>query len=290
MQFLLTRMPGKSRSTIKSLLAHRQVCVDNAVTTRFDHPLMPGQQVAVTRTKVLQGSSSKGVKVVFEDPHLIVIEKRQGLLSIATDREKERTAFRILSDQAKEMDPKNLIFVVHRLDREASGLMMFARSREVQQTLQHAWQESVMERIYVAVVEGSVAKDQDTVTSWLKENRARVMFSSSTPGDGQKAITRYRVLARGCGFSLLEVKLDTGRKNQIRIHMKELGHSIVGDTKYGSSLNPLNRLCLHARVLAFRHPVTGGELRFETPMPPAFLRLVEPSQATPQEETDQGRH
>jgi 23S rRNA pseudouridine1911/1915/1917 synthase len=273
MTFLMARMPDKSRKTIKSLLAHNQISVDNKITSQFNHPLKPGQQVRINFSKVIQKSHVKGLKIIFEDPSLIVIDKEPGLLSIATDKEKERTAFRIVSDRLKQTDPTARIFVVHRLDRDASGILIFAKSREIQQILQNAWKKDVIERSYVVVVEGRVMQDQGTITSWLKENKARAMYSSPTPNDGQKAVTHYRVLKRNDDYSLLQVRLETGRKNQIRIHMKDLGHAIVGDKKYGATQNPVNRLGLHARVLVFRHPVTGKELRFETPTPRSFLRL-----------------
>jgi 23S rRNA pseudouridine1911/1915/1917 synthase len=273
MKFLMAQMPDKSRKTIKSLLAHNQISVDNKVTSQFNHPLKAGQHIRINFSRVLQISKDKGLKIIFEDPSLVVIDKEPGLLSIATDKEKERTAFRILSDQLKITDPSARIFVVHRLDRDASGILMFAKSKEIQQILQHAWKEDVIERSYVVVVEGTVIQDHGTITSWLKENKARVMYSSTTPDDGQKAVTHYRVLKRCDEYSLLQVRLETGRKNQIRIHMKDIGHSIIGDKKYGATQNPVHRLGLHARILVFRHPVTGRELRFESPTPKGFLRL-----------------
>jgi 23S rRNA pseudouridine1911/1915/1917 synthase len=273
MKFLMAQMPDKSRKTIKSLLAHNQVSVDDKITSQFNHPLKAGQQVRVNFSKVLQVTKDKGLKIIFEDPSVIVIDKDPGLLSIATDKEKERTAYRILSDQLKLTDPKARIFVVHRLDRDASGILMFAKSKEIQQILQHAWKEDVIERSYVVVVEGKVLQAQGTITSWLKENKARAMYSSLTPDDGQKAVTHFRVLKSNDEYSLLQVRLETGRKNQIRVHMKDLGHSIIGDKKYGATQNPVNRLGLHARVLVFRHPITGKELHFETPTPRKFLRL-----------------
>jgi 23S rRNA pseudouridine1911/1915/1917 synthase len=282
--FLTGSMPDKSRKSILTLLTHKQVSVDHKITTQYNHPLNAGQQVIINWNKALQGSQHKGLKVVFEDASLVVVEKPHGLLSIATDKEKDRTVYRILSDQAKKIHPKNLIFVVHRLDREVSGLMMFAKSREIQQRLQDAWDKDVVERKYVAVVEGIVKDEQGTVTSWLKENKARIMYSSHIPDDGQKAVTHYRVLKRGKNFSLLEVTLETGRKNQIRVHMKDIGHSIVGDVKYGATKKNLNRLGLHAMVLAFRHPVTGEKLSFETPIPNIFSSLFRP------EQKDSGTH
>ncbi|MHB1651555.1 MAG: RluA family pseudouridine synthase [Desulfitobacteriaceae bacterium] len=273
MKLLLALMPDKGRNTIKSLLAHRQVMVDNKVITQYDHLLEIGQHVVVNWVKVQEESQPEGLKILFEDPYLVIIEKEAGLLSIATAKERELTAYSILSEHVKKRDPKNRIFVLHRLDRETSGVMMFAKSQEVQQVLQNAWKEAVLERNYVVVVEGLVTKEQGTITSWLKESKTLVMYSSHSPNDGQMAVTHYQVLQKNKNYSLLEVKLETGRKNQIRVHMQDLGHSIIGDKKYGAMKSPIRRLGLHARVLAFRHPVTGEEVRFETQIPQEFLRL-----------------
>jgi len=150
---------------------------------------------------------------------------------------------------------------------------MFAKSEKVQQMLQKAWKEAVLERTYIVVVEGPVTKEEGTITSWLTESKAFIMYSSRTPNDGQKAITHYRVLKKNKHYSLLEVKLETGRKNQIRVHMKDIGHSVIGDKKYGAIKQPIARLGLHARVLAFKHPITGEEVRYETAIPQEFLNL-----------------
>ena len=271
--FLCERLPDKRRKAVLSLLKHRQVKVGRKVVTQYNQALLPGEQVSITWTKVLQDRPAHGLKIVFEDPYLIVVDKPPGLLSIATDKEKERTAYRILSDQLQNIDPRLRIFVVHRLDREVSGLMLFAKDKGIQQQLQKAWDKEVMERLYVAVVEGRVEQTQGTITSWLKENQVRLVFSSPTPHDGQRAVTHYRVLKHAARFSLLEIRLETGRKNQIRVHMQDMGHPVAGDKKYGATVNVMKRLGLHARVLGFRHPVTAQDLRFETPIPPAFLRL-----------------
>ncbi len=272
MKFLLAQMPGKGRNNIKQLLAHRQIIVDDVVVTQYNHPLGAGQQVIINWTKVPEQPALR-LEILFEDSYLIVIKKPAGLLSIATAQEKEQTAYSILSEHLKKTNPQHRIFVVHRLDRETSGVMLFAKSVEIQQALQNAWQEVVLERLYVAVAEGQVSKAQGSITSWLKESKTLLMYSSRTPNDGQKAITHYRVLKQNKLYSLLELELETGRKNQIRVHLQDLGHSIIGDKKYGSTKNPLQRLGLHARVLAFRHPVTGQTVRFETPIPPEFLNL-----------------
>lgn len=273
MKFLLAEIPSKKRSDIKSLLVHRQISIDNEVITQFNHPLEIGQQVIVNWTKVLVEKQPQGLNIVFEDPYIIIIEKQAGLLSIATATEKEQTAYSILSEHVKKRDPKNKVFVLHRLDRDTSGVMMFAKSEKVQKLLQNAWKEAVLERVYVVVVEGLVTKEQGTVTSWLTESKAFKMYSSRNPNDGQKAVTHYQVLKKNKNYSLLEVKLETGRKNQIRVHMQDLGHSVIGDKKYGATKSPIARLGLHARVLAFKHPITGEEVRYETDIPKEFLNL-----------------
>ncbi|MDR3583967.1 MAG: RluA family pseudouridine synthase [Desulfosporosinus sp.] len=273
MKFLLVEIPSKSRSEVKSLLAHHQISVDNEVITQYNHPLEIGQEVVVNWTKVLVEQQPQGLNIVFEDDYIIIIEKQAGLLSIATATEKEQTAYSILSEHVKKRDAKNKIFVLHRLDRDTSGVMMFAKSEKVQQSLQNAWKETVLERSYVAVVEGLVTQELGTITSWLTESKAFIMYSSRTPNDGQKAVTHYKVLEKNKHYSLLEVNLETGRKNQIRVHMKDIGHSVIGDKKYGATKHPLGRLGLHARVLAFKHPITGEEVRYETDIPKEFLNL-----------------
>ena len=273
MEFLIEQLKGKSRTTVKSLLAHRQISVGTHTITQFDFPLEPNQLVTINWGVVPEQTRLRGVRILFEDPYLIVIDKEAGMLSIATAKEKLLTTYSILSSHVKKEDPTNRIFVVHRLDRDTSGVMMFAKSEKVQEIMQKEWQEAVIRRSYIAVVEGIVEKDEDTIRSFLKENKMLFMYSTKVPGEGDEAITHYKVLKRSEEFSLLEVELETGRKNQIRVHMKELGHPVAGDKKYGSKLNPLRRTCLHANILAFKHPITGEELSFETPPPHRFLTM-----------------
>ena len=273
LKFLLSQMPEKSRTTVKSFLAHRQVAVDYHTITHFDYPLNPGQVVTITHGKIPEEIRYKGLRILFEDPYLIVIEKDAGLLSIATAKEKILTTYSILSGHIKKENPNNRIFVVHRLDRDTSGVMVFAKSEEVQSLMQRAWQDAVIQRTYVAVVEGAVENEKGTIRSFLKENKAFVVYSTNVPGEGDEAITHYKVIRKNDEFSLLEVDLETGRKNQIRVHMKDIGHPIVGDKKYGSKTNPIGRSGLHARVLSFIHPVTGKEIRYETAVPQKFMYL-----------------
>lgn len=274
MTFLLAKMGGMSRNSIKSLLAHRQVSVNEKITTQFNLALQPNDSVTVNSSRGNIELSHPKLHIIFEDAHLIVVEKKEGLLTVSTGNPDETTAFSILKNYVKKSSPQNRIYVVHRLDRETSGVIMFAKSREVQLILQENWHRIITRRVYVALVEGKVEKEQDTIVTWLTENEKSLkIHSSETDNGGQQAITHYRTVKANDQFSLLEIELETGRKNQIRVHMQGIGHPIVGDKKYGAGNSPIDRLGLHARLLAFYHPVTTEIVSFETPVPRNFLSL-----------------
>ncbi len=274
MSFLIERLPKQSRNNIKSLLTRGQVSIDGKIVHQYNHPLRPGQEVVVDSSPNWGKEVGGGLKILFEDQHLIVVDKPAGLLTIASDTERKRTAYHQLTDYVREKNPHNRIFIVHRLDRDTSGVIIFAKHEEVKRLFQDNWRDFVTERSYVAVVEGRIDKDGDTIRSWLLETKTRLIYSSSTPGDGLEATTNYRVLQTSSKYSLLEIHLETGRKNQIRVHMHDIGHPIAGDKKYGAQTDPLHRLALHARVLAFRHPISGEPMRFETEIPPQFVALL----------------
>ncbi len=273
MKFLIARLPDQGRNNIKSLLTHRQVQVEGQVVTQYNHPLQTGQEVLINWSLVRDDSGEKGLKILYEDAELIVLDKPAGLLSMASDKEKVYTAYHQLTDYVRRSNPENRIFIVHRLDRDTSGVMLFAKNEEVKRHLQDNWKDVVLDRAYVAVVEGKVEKQEGTIRSWLKETKTKLMYSSAVAGEGQEAVTHFRVLEAAPRYSLLELRLETGRKNQIRVHMKDMGHSIIGDKKYGSKVNPIGRLALHAHILAFYHPVTGEPMRFETEVPKTFSKL-----------------
>jgi 23S rRNA pseudouridine1911/1915/1917 synthase len=274
MKFLLEKLSGKGRNHVKGLLARGQISVEGKITTQFNQVLEVGQKVVTNWSQVGNDEKLTGLKILYEDQDLIVINKEAGLLSIASDKEKIDTAQHILMEHVRIVNPKNRIFVVHRLDRDTSGVMMYAKSKTVQQSLQNSWKESVQDRKYIALVGGTVQKSEGTITSWLKESKTLKMYSSPIPNGGLKAVTHYKVLEKAQNYSLLEVKLETGRKNQIRVHMQDIGHSIVGDKKYGSTQNPINRMGLHAIEINFLHPTTGELMHFETEIPGKFLRMI----------------
>lgn len=273
MAFLMQKMAGISRTRVKALLSNRVVMVNNNIETQYNFPLQPGMKVQVSREKNKHEFRHPMLKILYEDAYLIVVEKKEGLLSVATEKQKERTAQHILNEYVKRQHRGNRIFVVHRLDRETSGIMMYVKDEKTQHTLRDNWHDIVTDRRYVAVVQGEMEKDRDTIESWLTD---RKLYVSSSPVDdgGKFSVTHYRTIRRGNGCSLVELELETGRKNQIRAHMESIGHPIIGDERYGCDLNPLGRLALHAFKLCFYHPVTHQLMEFETPYPGTFKNLL----------------
>lgn len=209
------------------------------------------------------------IKILYEDNYIIAINKPSGLLSVATDRERDVTAYRLVKDHLAYGNKRSQLFVLHRLDRDTSGILLFAKTREVQEALQSRWSEMVTERGYMAIVEGLPDKPEDELRSFISENRAMVVYQSHSD-QGKLAITKYKVTKFGQGYSLLKIDILTGRKNQIRVQLSSIGHPIAGDKKYGAKSNPIGRLALHADRLTFTHPVSGESIRLRIPLPGRF--------------------
>lgn len=269
--FLLEHVKGKSRNNIKSLLSKKQVQVDGKTVSQFDHPLRPGQTVFICPEKA-KAAPSLPFDLLYEDDEIIVIDKPAGLLSIATEKEKNLTAYHIVTDYVKEKNNQNRIFIIHRLDKDTSGVLMFAKTEGAKRAFQDHWEDIVKLRRYLAVVEGVPEVPSGTVRSFLRETATHLVYSSSD-NTGKEAITHYKVLKSGEAYALLDVQIDTGRKNQIRVHMKDMGHPVAGDKKYGASTNPMRRLGLHACELRLNHPETGQELCFTAKTPKEFKRM-----------------
>ena len=272
--FVTENLPEIKRTRLKQMLAHNQIAVNGNPVSQFNHPLQPGDTVSVNFTREFQVFYNRRLKIVYEDDDILVVNKGYGLLSMGNDKVKDGTAYSILKDYLKRKDPRNKIFIIHRLDRDTSGLMMFAKNEKAKEAMQHNWNNMVLNRKYVTVVEGDVEEPHGVVRSYLGETSQFEVFSTDDPSQGKLAVTRWTRLKEGSEYSLLEVELDTGRKNQIRVHMKDIGHPISGDRKYGAEASPIHRLALHARTLRFIHPVTRREMLFETPVPSSFIRLA----------------
>lgn len=285
--FLLTKMGGMTRTSVKQLLGQRRVKVNNAIQTRHDTPLRKGDLITIESGRGNAELRHPKLRIIYEDDALIVVEKKNGLLTVPYNpKSTETTALSILKDYVKKQSRQASVYVVHRLDRETSGVLVFAKSPELQEYMRTYWRQLVSKRTYVALVEGKLQKREGTITSWLTEDdRTAMVYSSPTDNGGQKAITHYQVVkestlqsddtALTAEYSLVELNLETGRTNQIRVHMATIGHPVVGDRKYGhgNESSPIDRLCLHARVLEFIHPMTEKKVRFEAPMPKEFARI-----------------
>lgn len=272
LDFLLANVK-QTKTKIKATLQGQGIKVNGKTVTQFDYLLQPGMKVAVSRTKRnKQQFKSRYVKIVYEDRWLIVIEKMPGILSMAAGHSSLNVKT-VLDDYFKKSRQNCRAHVVHRLDRDTSGLMVYAKDIDTEQILEHSWHEIVYDRRYVAVCSGEVEPDDGTMASWLKDNKAYVTYSSPVDNGGKYAVTHFHVLDRTTEHSLVEFKLETGRKNQIRVHSADMGHPVCGDTKYGNGDDPLHRLCLHAWLLCFYHPVTRQPLEFETPVPATFRHL-----------------
>ncbi|MDE6353997.1 MAG: RluA family pseudouridine synthase [Prevotella sp.] len=272
LEFLLNNVKD-SRSKIKATLQGRGIKVNGKCVTQFDFQLTPGMKVSVSKTKRNQrGFKSRYVKIVYEDRWLVVVEKNIGILSMAAGHSSLNVKS-VLDDYFHKSRQKCRAHVVHRLDRDTSGLMVYAKDIETEQIFEHNWHDIVYDRRYVAVVSGEMEQEGGTVANWLKDNKAYITYSSPVDNGGKYAVTHFHVMARTTDHSLVEFKLETGRKNQIRVHTADMGHPVCGDTKYGNGDDPLHRLCLHAYMLCFTHPVTRERMEFETPVPTAFRRL-----------------
>ena len=287
MDFLQAKMGGMAKSSIKQVLGQRRVTVNNAIQTRHDTPIRRGDTVVVASGRGNIELRHPKLRIIYEDDALIVVEKKNGLLTVPVNpKSSETTVFSILKEYVKKQSYRNTVHVVHRLDRETSGLLVFAKSPELQEYMRTYWRQLVTKRTYVALVEGKLEKKEGKITSWLTENpRTALVSSSPVDNGGQLAITNYKVLKEsnlqtdemdlGAAYSLVELNLETGRTNQIRVHMASMGHPVVGDRKYGhgNESSPIDRLCLHARVLEFIHPMTEKKVRFEASTPKEFARV-----------------
>lgn len=273
MTFLMERMQGISRTKVKNMFANGIVWVNDDVVTKYNYVLEPAMVVRIGNKAEKRRFTSKWMNIVYEDKYIVVIEKKEGIVTNSyTD---EDSAQKVLNKYFEFTRQRCRAHTVHRLDKHTSGLLIFAKDKKISLMFERDWQNLVAERRYIAVVEGFMEREYGTVQSWLKDNKMFITYSSPTDNGGKLAITHYKTLKRKPRYSLVEMRLETGRKNQIRVHMQDLKHPIVGDMRYGSDNDPLKRVALHAYKLAFVHPVNQKEMEFELPIPQPFIDLVE---------------
>lgn len=277
MDFAFSMLPDAKRGDIKKWLKFNHFAINGRVQNAFDAPVAPGDTVELNFTRPFVVFSNPRLKIVYEDDDIIVVDKGYGLLSVGTDSSKKsnvETAYSILREYVKSIHPSNKIFIVHRLDRDTSGLMIFAKNIEAKENLQHNWNNMVLERKYVALLDGEMEEQSGVIRTHLAETSQHEVYSTEGGEGGKLAVTRYRVRKKGKGHTLAEFSLDTGRKNQIRVHARDLGCPIVGDKKYGNGSGPLHRLALHAETLRFAHPITKMDMNFTSPVPSQFYKYV----------------
>lgn len=277
MEFAFSILPDAKRGDIKKWLKFGHFAINGHVATAFDTPVEPGATVELNFTRPFVVFKHPRLKLVYEDDDIIVVDKGYGLLSVGTDSSKKsnvETAYSILREYVKAAHPGNKIFIVHRLDRDTSGLMIFAKNMEAKENLQHNWNNMVLERRYVALLDGELKEQSGVIRTHLAETSQHEVYSVADGDSGKMAITRYRVRRKGKGHTLAEFSLDTGRKNQIRVHARDLGCPITGDKKYGNGSGPLHRLALHAETLRFAHPITRRDMNFISPVPSQFYKYV----------------
>ena len=272
LEYLLSMLAG-SRTKIKSTLQGRGIKVNGKVVTQFDYPLNVGDKVSVSQSKKNDTFKSRYVTIVYEDQYIIVVEKKPGILSMAAGHSSLNVKS-VLDEYFKKTRQPCRAHVVHRLDRDTSGLMIYAKDMETEQILEHEWHDIVFDRRYVALCSGEFEEQTGTIANWLKDNKSYVTYSSPVDNGGKYAVTHFYVLDRSTEHSLVEFKLETGRKNQIRVHSADMGHPVCGDVKYGNGDSPIHRLCLHAYVLCFYHPVTHRPMEFSTLIPSQFKEVI----------------
>lgn len=275
LDFLLLTLKGQSRNNVKSLLTRKCILVNGSVVSQYNYELYNKDIVSICKNpctnspvRVSKTNSKINLDIIYEDNDIIVINKPAGLLSIASDHEKVETAYRLVLDYVKKQGNKNRVFVTHRIDKETSGVLMFTKNEELRNELQDIWNDIVSKRGYYALVEGKVEKKEDTIVNYLFETSTNVMYATNDKKNGKKAITKYKVIKSNNKYSLLDVNIESGRKNQIRVAMADINHPIVGDDKYGNKNSPIKRLGLHAYELDIK--IHNKEYKFVAKMPSVF--------------------
>lgn len=273
LEFLFSKFPKLSRNAVKSILSGHYVSVNGAPVSQYNLKLSKDDVVIVSKQRISR-KNRQDLPIIFENEEFIVINKPSGLLTIPSDNEKGRTAYRMVNDYVQQKDKHNRVFVVHRLDEDTSGVLMFAKNPKIKDILQKNWNDIVLERGYYAIVEGKMPKQQDTLVNYLAENSLNLMYVTSDKIKGKKCLTQYRVLKSNEKYSLLDVNIGTGRKNQIRVQLGHIGHHVIGDDKYGEPGDPIKRLGLHAYKLKFVHPLTKKIVEFKTDIPKEFSKII----------------
>lgn len=273
LEFLFEKFSKLSRNAVKSILSGHYVAVNGAPVSQYNLKLSKDDVVIVSKQRISK-KNRQDLPIIYEDDEFIVINKPSRLLSVPSDNEKGRTAYRMVNDYIQQKNKHERVYVVHRLDEDTSGVLMFAKNPKIKDILQKEWNDIVLARGYYAIVEGKMEKSEATLINYLKENSLNLMYVTSNKNEGKKCLTQYKVLKSNQNYSLLDVNIDTGRKNQIRVQLGHIGHHVIGDDKYGEPSDPLKRLGLHAYKLKFVHPINKKIYEFKTEIPKDFSKII----------------
>ena len=267
LEFLKDKLKELSKNNVKNLLTKKRIKVNNKVITQYDYLLKLNDVIEIGDTEI--STDFNNIKIIYEDNSLIAVNKPSGLLTIANEKEKEKTLYNIVKNYIKEKHKNNKIFIVHRLDKDTSGIVLFAKNEKIKTLLQNNWND-ITKRIYYAVVDGNT-KEKETLKSYLRENKNLETYSATT---GDLAITKYEKIKSNNEYTLLKIEIKTGRKNQIRVQLSDIGNPIVGDTKYGRKNNKVKRMLLHAETLEIINPITNKKMTFKSPIPEIFNEIT----------------
>ena len=282
LEFLLRKIPN-SRNTIKGLLSKNMVLVNGTPIRRFDYPLCKDDDVKISKYSINTPNQALKSKlkddkkidiskfIIYEDENYIAFNKPSGLLSVESDNDNE-SLYKYVSEFLNKKDKKSRPFILHRIDKDTSGVILFTKKIEIHSKLKMHWDEDVKLREYYALVDGKLDNKNGQIKSYLKENVNHIVYSTKDP-KGKLSITNYEVIKESDKYSLLKVTIDTGRKNQIRVHMKDISHPVVGDTKYSNGLGPINRLGLHASRFIFYDPISKKDVEIKAPIPVEFNKV-----------------
>ena len=276
LDFLFFKIKNFPKCKIKSMLRHKQILVNGVPITQFDFSLNKDDEVLIIKKSCKENSflnNKLPFDILYEDEDFIVVDKPTSLLSVSSDKETKRTVYYFLNKYISNKNQKKRIYIVHRLDEGASGVLFFVKNFFLKNALQKNWNTLVKKRNYYVVVDGKMKKKEDLLVNFLKKNKLNLVYVTDDKFNGKKAITYYKVIKENKKFSLLDVSIKTGRQNQIRVQLGNIGYYVLGDNKYGKPKNPINRLALHAYLLEFIHPFTKKKICFKSPIPKVFNKL-----------------
>ena len=272
--FLRSKLSNESKNNIKSLLLRKNVYVNDKLQTKYNYELHKGDIISIKTSQFIDEETNIKLKIIYEDKDIIVVDKPSGILTISTEKEKNLTIYHLVMNYLKSKNKNNKVFIIHRLDKDTSGILIFAKSEKIKNLFQNKWNNIIKERRYYAIVLNKLKDKQGVIKSYLKENKNHIVYSTNDKVNGKLAITEYKVIKEIEKYALLDINIKTGRKNQIRVHLSDLSSPIIGDKKYGCENKLIKRLALHAYKLKLIDPRNGKIIQFTSDLPLEMKKIV----------------